>query len=145
MTAPRWVSEMTAWTASSTRSWLRVPSMLAMKPVPQASRGAVRFSFADLCEAPLAAADYLEIARQFHTVVLDGVPRTGPAQHNEARRFMTLIDVLYDHRVNLVASAADQPEALYSDGTGAREFQRTASRLAEMRSHDYIVLPHAPG
>ena len=125
------------------------PAELTVKgrtlPVPQASRGAARFSFADLCEAPLAAADYLEIARRFHTVVLDGVPRMGPAQHNEARRFMTLIDVLYEHRVNLVASAADQPEALYPDGTGAREFHRTASRLAEMRSHDYIVQPHAPG
>ncbi|MCH8002281.1 MAG: cell division protein ZapE, partial [Proteobacteria bacterium] len=123
------------------------PSLLEFKGrglvVPLAARGVARFSFADLCAAPLGAGDYLEIARRFHTLVVDDVPRMGPERRNEARRFMTLVDVLYEHRVNLVLSAEAPPEALYPEGNGAEEFQRTASRLVEMQSKDYITMPHA--
>lgn len=122
------------------------PEALAVKgrtlTVPAAGAGAARFSFADLCERPLGAGDYLAIARRYRAVVLDGVPRMGPERRNEARRFMTLIDALYDHRVNLVVSAAAEPEALYPSGDGAHEFKRTASRLAEMRSQAYIAADH---
>ncbi len=112
--------------------------------VPAAARGVARFGFAELCEAALGAGDYLAIAARFHTLVLDGVPCMRPEQRNEAKRFMTLIDTLYEHRVNLVMSAAGPPEALYPEGTGAKEFQRTVSRLMEMRSQDYIAQPHRP-
>ncbi len=111
--------------------------------VPIAARGVARFSFAELCEAPLGAVDYLELVRRFHTLVLDGVPKIGPEQRNEARRFMTLVDTLYEHRVNLVLSAECPPDALYPEGPVAEEFRRTASRLAEMQSKDYITTPHA--
>ena len=122
------------------------PSLLEFKGrglvVPLAARGVARFSFADLCTAPLGAGDYLEIARRFHTLVVDDVPRMGPDRRNEARRFMTLVDVLYEHRVNLVLSAEAPPEALYPEGPGAEEFQRTVSRLTEMQSKEYITTPH---
>jgi cell division protein ZapE len=114
-------------------------------PVPASARGVARFSFAELCEQPLAANDYLEVARTFHTVVLDGVPHLGPESRNEARRFMLLIDALYEHKVNLVVAAEAPPEQLYAEGDGAAEFRRTASRLQEMRSPDYLALPHIPG
>ncbi len=112
--------------------------------VSAAGRGAARFSFKELCEAPLGAADYLAIARHFHTVVLDGVPCLAPEKRNEAKRFMTLIDTLYDHRVNLAVSAAGEPDKLYLKGTGAKDFKRTVSRLMEMRSQEYIGLEHRP-
>jgi len=112
--------------------------------VPAAAAGVARFPFAALCEAPLGAGDYLAIAARFHTLVLDGIPRMAPEQRNEARRFMILIDTLYDHRVNLIASAAAEAEALYIDGSGAEEFRRAASRLIEMHSHDYIAAAHIP-
>ncbi len=110
--------------------------------VPAAGRGAAFFTFKNLCEEPLGAADYLAIATHFHTVVLDGVPCMTPEKRNEAKRFMTLIDTLYDHRVNLVMSAAGAPDTLYPKGTGAKDFKRTASRLMEMRSQDYIAMEH---
>jgi cell division protein ZapE len=94
--------------------------------------------FADLCERPLGPGDYAAIADRCHTVVLKGIPRLGPTRHNEAHRFVTLIDTLYEHKVNLVCSADAPAEALYSEGTGAFEFQRTVSRLLEMQSDDYI-------
>lgn len=106
--------------------------------VPQAALGVARFSFADLCEAPLAAADYLKIAHAFHTVLLDNIPAMGPDRRNEARRFINLIDTFYDNRVRLVASADTEPDGLYPSGDGAALFVRTASRLMEMRSADYI-------
>jgi cell division protein ZapE len=112
--------------------------------VTQAAQGVARFSFAELCEQPLGASDYLAIANRFHTVVLDGVPVMDFDRRNEAKRFITLIDEFYDRGVKLVASAEAQPEALYigDHGREAFEFQRTASRLTEMRSLDYLSQPH---
>lgn len=111
--------------------------------VPCAAGGAARFTFAALCAAALGPADYLAIARRFHTVVIDGIPCMESARRNEARRFMTLIDALYEHRVNLVAAADGPPGALYPAGHGAREFKRTVSRLIEMQSRGYMETPHA--
>jgi cell division protein ZapE len=110
--------------------------------VPQAARGVARFSFADLCEQPLAAADYLAIARHFHTLLIDHIPRLGPENRNEARRFVILIDTLYDEGVKLICSAAAPPDQLYPQGDGAEAFRRTASRLAEMGSDDYLRRGH---
>ena len=114
--------------------------------VPRAAMGVARFSFADLCGRPLGASDYLKIAHEFHTLVLDHVPVLGYDRRNEAKRFIILIDTLYDHGVKLVASAAAQPEALYraAQGYEAQEFKRTVSRLIEMRSQAYLGLPHGP-
>ncbi len=112
--------------------------------VPQAIDGVARFDFDALCRRPLGSADYLEIAQRFHTVVLDRIPALGRSERNVAKRFIVLIDALYDMRVKLIASAAGEPETLYSraDGAEAFEFARTASRLYEMRSFDYLALPH---
>lgn len=110
--------------------------------VPQAHRGVARADFEALCGAFLGAADYLAIATHFHTLVLDGVPRLGPENYDRARRFVTLIDTLYEHRCKLVVSAEAEPDQLYEKGEGAAIFQRTASRLMEMQSQDYLALPH---
>jgi cell division protein ZapE len=110
--------------------------------VPLAADGVARFDFAALCGRPLGAGDYLEIANTFHTLVLDGIPRLSPNNFDEARRFITLIDALYDQRVKLVASADAQPDQLYERGEGAKMFERTASRLDEMQSQDWIAQPH---
>jgi cell division protein ZapE len=112
--------------------------------VPRAARGVARFSFADLCARPLAAADYLKIAHEFHTLILDRIPVMDPARRNEAKRFIILIDTLYDQSVKLVASAEAEPDALYQAGEGfeVQEFKRTASRLIEMRSDCYLAQPH---
>jgi len=107
--------------------------------VPQAARGVARFAFADLCEKPLGAADYIAIAHHFHTVLLDGIPKLTPEQRNEARRFSTLIDALYEAKVRLICSADAAPDELYVKGSHAREFERTASRLFEMQSADYLA------
>ena len=107
--------------------------------VPQAALGVARFSFADLCEAPLWPLDYQRIAHSFHTLMIEAIPVLGPERRNEARRLITLIDVLYDNGVGLIASAAAEPHALYVDGTGAESFARTASRVMEMRSEAYIA------
>jgi cell division protein ZapE len=114
--------------------------------VPKAAMGVARFSFDDLCAQPLAAADYLKIAHEFHTVILDHVPVMDHARRNEAKRFIILIDTLYDHAVKLLASAQAQPDELYTatEGYEANEFKRTASRLIEMRSQSYLGLPHGP-
>ncbi len=112
--------------------------------VPQAANGVARFGFDGLCRRPLGSTDYLEIAERFHTVFVDRIPVLGPAERNEAKRFIILVDALYDMRVKLVASAAAEPEALFTGAEGAEafEFARTASRLFEMRSADYLALPH---
>ncbi|HEX3347505.1 MAG TPA: cell division protein ZapE [Acetobacteraceae bacterium] len=110
--------------------------------VPLAAAGAARFDFPTLCEAPLGPGDYLAIATHFHALVLDGVPRLSPDNYDAARRFVVLIDALYDHRVKLVASADAEPDGLYERGEGAKAFERTASRLIEMRSPEYLALPH---
>jgi cell division protein ZapE len=110
--------------------------------VAKAAKGVACFRFAELCERPLGAADYIAIATHFHTVIVDGVPRMSPEQRNEARRFMTLIDALYEHKTNLICAAADSPDRLYASGDGAQEFRRTASRLLEMQSADYLGRPH---
>jgi cell division protein ZapE len=111
--------------------------------VPQAIDGIARFDFDALCRRPLGAADYLTLAQRFHTLVLDHIPVIAPGERNEAKRFVILIDALYDMRVKLIASAAGEPETLYSaDGAEAFEFARAASRLHEMRSAEYLALPH---
>jgi cell division protein ZapE len=110
--------------------------------VPEATRGVARFSFDALCAKPLAAADYLAIAEEFHTLLLDHIPMLSPQMRNEARRFVVLIDTLYDEGVKLICSAAAPPEALYPEGDGAEVFRRTASRLAEMQSEDYLRRGH---
>ncbi len=110
--------------------------------VPEAARGVARFSFSDLCEKPLAAADYLEIARHFHTVLLDNIPVLKPARRDAARRFVLLIDTLYDQGVKLICSAEAAPDRLYPEGDGAEAFRRTASRLAEMQSDGYLKRGH---
>jgi cell division protein ZapE len=142
-------------TAALDQAWRRqvgsfsgMPQELTVKGrrlrVPRAAMGVARFFFHDLCEQPLAAADYLRIAREFHTIIVDRIPVMGFDQRNAAKRFIILIDTLYDHAVKLIASAAAEPDALYeaSDGFEAAEFKRTASRLIEMRSRAYLALPH---
>ena len=106
---------------------------------------AVWFEFAALCDGPRSQRDYLEIARRFAVVMVSGIPALGPATADQARRFTWLVDILYDHDVKLVASAAAEPDALYREGPAAHEFPRTASRLVEMRTRDYMARPHASG
>jgi cell division protein ZapE len=112
--------------------------------VPEACANVARFPYADLCERPLGAADFLALAQAFHTIVIDSIPVIAAARRNEAKRFITLIDTLYDSHVKLVASAEAEPHELYlgTDGREAFEFARTASRLIEMRSEAYLALPH---
>ena len=112
--------------------------------VPEAANGVARFSFHNLCEQPLGSTDYLAVAREFHTVLIDAIPVMGHNNRNEARRFTWLIDALYDMQVKVIASAQDQPTGLYlaTHGREAFEFERTASRLIEMRSTDYLALTH---
>jgi len=112
--------------------------------VPVSAQGVARFDFEALCGEALGAGDYLALATHYHALVLDGVPRLSPDNYDRARRFIVLIDTLYDHRVKLVASAAAWPDQLYQKGEGARAFERTASRLEEMQSQEYLALPHLP-
>ena len=116
-------------------------------PVPQAHGHIARFAFDDLCKQPLAAADYLAIAEQFHTIFIDNIPVMEIQHRNEAKRFINLIDTLYDQNVKVIASAVAEPHELYlaDEGKEAFEFERTASRLIEMRSKDYLARPHGRG
>ena len=111
--------------------------------VRRAARDAARFHFDELCARPLGAADYLALARRYGAFFIDRIPQMGPESRNEAKRFVTLLDALYDARAKLVCSAAAEPEALYPAGDGAFEFERTASRLREMRGAAYLAAaPH---
>ena len=110
--------------------------------VPKSLKGVAVFSFKKLCGEARGAADYLAIARRFHTVILVGIPKMTPDMRNEAARFVTLIDQLYDHRVKLLAAADAEPDGLYPQGDGTYEFARTVSRLEEMQSDDYLAEGH---
>jgi cell division protein ZapE len=112
--------------------------------VPCSANGVARFSFADICEKPLAASDYLRLAHDYHTIMIDRIPVMDHADRNAAKRFITLIDTLYDNAVKLMASAAADPVSLYlaTEGNEANEFKRTSSRLIEMSSESYLALPH---
>jgi len=124
------------------------PQELALKgravQVPRAAMGVARFAFHDLCEQALAAADYLRIAREYHTVIIDRIPVMTFDNRNAAKRFIILIDTLYDMNVKLIASAEAEADELYrgDEGFEAQEFKRTASRLIEMRSQAYLARPH---
>jgi cell division protein ZapE len=108
--------------------------------VPRAVRDVARFSFPELCEKPLGARDFLAIAARFHTIFIDHIPALAQARRNEAKRFILLVDTLYDRRARIVVSAAAAPENLYAGRTGteAFEFERTASRLMEMQSQEWL-------
>ena len=110
--------------------------------VPKSLKGVAVFSFKRLCGEARGAADYLAIARHYHTVILVGIPQLDADQRNEAARFVTLIDALYEHKVKLIASADAEPSGLYAQGDGRFEFDRTISRLMEMQSIDYLALGH---
>ena len=110
--------------------------------VPKSLKGVAVFSFKRLCGEARGAADYLAVARAYHTVILVGIPAMGPDNRNEAARFVTLIDALYENKVKLFVTAAAEPEQLYTAGDGAFEFERTASRLSEMQSAAYLAAGH---
>lgn len=99
-------------------------------------------TFDELCAQALGSADYLEIAREFNTLIMAGIPRLTADKRNEARRFVTLIDALYEHKVKLICSADVQPQELYIEGDGSFEFKRTVSRLIEMQSKSYLLGKH---
>lgn len=109
---------------------------------PRVRDKVARFTFSQLCETPLGAADYLALASRFVAIVVSDVPMLSPERRDAAKRFVTLVDALYDHRCILVCSAAAMPEDLYPKGDGAFEFQRTVSRLIEMQSRDYLASSH---
>ncbi len=135
-----------AW-ARLTSGVVPAPSTVTVKGrkvhVPRAAMGVARFHFDDLCRKPLGAADFLKVARSFHTLLVDGIPAMGPDLRNEAKRFVTLIDALYENKTKLVCSAAAAPDDLYPAGDGSFEFERTASRLIEMQSEAYMSAGHA--
>jgi cell division protein ZapE len=112
--------------------------------VPCSARGVARFSFAEICQQPLAASDYLRLARDYHTIMIDRIPVMDYAERNAAKRFIALIDTLYDNGVKLMASAEADPLSLYvaTEGNEANEFKRTSSRLIEMSSQSYLARPH---
>ena len=113
-------------------------ALLGLRP------GIAWFEFAALCDGPRATADYIELARQFHTLLVASVPVFDAARDDAARRFVALVDELYDRGVKLVLSAAAPPDRLYCGTRLASEFRRTASRLVEMQSHEYLARPHRP-
>jgi cell division protein ZapE len=144
--------------AALDKAWAKMTGNARCKPrdisikgrmlhVPCSADGVARFSFADLCEKPLAASDYLRLAHDYHTIMVDHIPVMDYPERNAAKRFIALIDTLYDNAVKLMASAAAEPQALYlaTDGYEANEFKRTSSRLIEMSSESYLALPHGRG
>src|SRR5882757_7880479 len=137
------------------KAWAKMTGSAPCKPrdisikgrvlhVPCSASGVARFSFADLCEKPLGASDYIRLARDYHTILVDRIPVMDYAERNAAKRFISLIDTLYDNAVKLMASAEAGPVSLYlaSEGNEANEFKRTSSRLIEMSSESYLALPH---
>jgi cell division protein ZapE len=141
--------------AALDKAWAKMTGNAACKPrdisikgrvlhVPCSAQGVARFSFAELCEKPLAASDYLRLARDYHTILVDHIPVMDYEQRNAAKRFISLIDTLYDNAVKVMASAAADPVSLYlaTEGNEANEFKRTSSRLIEMSSESYLGLPH---
>jgi cell division protein ZapE len=141
--------------AALDKAWARMTGNARGKPrdisikgrilhVPCSADGVARFSFSDLCEKPLAASDYLRLAHDYHTIMIDRIPVMDYPERNAAKRFIALIDTLYDNAVKLMASAEADPPSLYlaTDGNEANEFKRTASRLIEMSSQSYLALPH---
>ncbi len=110
--------------------------------VPKSYMGIAQFSFKDLCDVPLGSEDYLEIARQFNTIILTDIPKLKKDDHNQAIRFTNLIDALYEQKTKLIASAAVPPAELYNEGERAFEFERTVSRLIEMQSDAYLAEGH---
>jgi cell division protein ZapE len=133
------------------KAFLRLTGGSAIRPVtltvmgrelvvPGAADGVARFDFDSLCNTALGAGDYLAIATNFHTLILDGIPRLSPDNYDQARRFIVLVDTLYDQRVKLIASADATPDQLYQHGENAKMFERTASRLDEMQSEDWLGL-----
>lgn len=137
-----------AWSGLTGSQEPGAPEEIEMKgrsfTIPHISQGVARASFDDLCNKPLGASDYLVIAKLYHTLILDNVPILSRQSANAARRFINLIDSLYDHRTKLVVSAAGAPDTLYSAKSGNElfAFDRTASRLIEMQSMDYLAQPH---
>jgi cell division protein ZapE len=141
--------------AALDKAWVKMTGNAPCKPrdisikgrvlhVPCSAHGVARFSFKDICEKPLAASDYLRLAHDYHTILIDRIPVMDSAERNAAKRFIALIDTLYDNAVKLMASAEADPVSLYlaSDGNEANEFKRTSSRLIEMSSESYLALPH---
>jgi len=153
MAAPVWYAPLgPAADESMERAWRRLTAGAAPQAVTldvggralrveREAAGVARFTFEELCARPLGAADYLEIAERFHTVLLEDIPKLSPANREEAARFRTLIDALYEAKVKLVATADAEPQRLYPEGDQSFEFERTASRLMEMRSEGYLALP----
>jgi cell division protein ZapE len=113
-----------------------------MLHVPKSLKGVAVFSFKRLCGEARGASDYLAVARHYHSVIVVGIPKLGPENRNEAARFVTLIDSLYEHKVKLIATADATPDALYASGDGRFEFDRTISRLMEMQSAEYLAEGH---
>ncbi len=137
----------TAWqrlTAGQPGKAIDLPLKGRAVHVPRAAMGVARFSFHDLCEKPLGSIDYLKIAREFHTVIIDGIPVMTQETRNAAKRFILLIDTLYENAVKIIASADAEPHLLYNgtEGFEVNEFKRTSSRLFEMGSQTYLALPH---
>ena len=141
--------------AALDKAWAKMTGNARCKPrdisikgrvlrVPCSAGGVARFSFSDLCEKPLAASDYLRLAHDYHTILIDRIPVMDYPERNAAKRFIALIDTLYDNAVKLMASAEADPPSLYlaTEGDEANEFKRTSSRLIEMSSQSYLALPH---
>jgi cell division protein ZapE len=141
--------------AALDKAWVKMTGNAKCKPrdisikgrilhVPCSADGVARFGFSDICEKPLAASDYLRLAHDYHTIMIDRIPVMDYPERNAAKRFIALIDTLYDNAVKLMASAEADPVSLYvaTDGDEANEFKRTASRLIEMSSESYLALPH---
>jgi len=123
--------------ASAGSTTLLVQNRLVV--VPRAAKDVAWFTFEELCDRPLGPADYLALCRRFRTFVVEGIPQLGPERRNEAKRLNTFVDTLYEAHGHLIASAAVSPDRIYREGDGAFEFRRTASRLVEMQSAEYIA------